>query len=375
MERRRFLAVTATAGAAALAGCTAGYQGRVGDDTAAGGSGTGSDPEFRRAAPRDGIPAITDPTFADDWSEVEIEMPDSNPRGSSVYRPRLARDDEVIGVEVDGRARAYPLSVLSWHEVVNDRFGGPLLVTYCPICRSGMVAERRVEGEATRFGVSGLLHEENLVLYDARTESLWSQIEARAIDGPMTGTRLSLRPSTLTTWSAWQDSHPDTEVLLPPPLSDTVLGRLKINYDFDLYAQWSALDDEFGSNDYSDTRLPRKALVLGIVDGEEAVAYPYLELQYDRVVTDTVGDLPVVAVLAPDETLRAYDRRIDGRTLRFRADEREMVGGGSRWDPATGEALDGPFEGQRLDAVPGTTTMYWFAWLRFHPDTTVWGRD
>lgn len=365
MERRRFLGAISAAGAVALAGCTVGYQGQVADE---------SDPEFRRAAPRDGIPAITDPAFAADWSGVEIEMPDSNPRGSNVYRPRLARDDEVIGVEFDGQARAYPLTVLSWHEVVNDHLDGPLLVTYCPICRSGMVADRLVNGEPAQFGVSGLLHEENLVLYDARTESLWSQIEARAIDGPLAGTQLALRPSTLTTWSAWQETHPDTEVLLPPPLSNTVLGRLKINYDFNLYAQWSALDDELGTNDYSDTRLPRKALVLGIADDGEAVAYPYLELQYDRVVSDTVGDLPVVVVLGPDDNLLAYDRRIDGRPLRFRPVDSAMVGGGSRWDPATGVAFDGPFEGQRLDAVPGTTTMYWFAWLAFHPDTTVWGR-
>lgn len=364
MDRRRFLAAAGVVGATVLAGCAAGYQGNRFERA----------PGFRRAAPRDGIPAITDPAFAADWSEVEIEMPDSNPRGSNVYRPRLARDDHVVGVEFGGQARAYPLSVLSWHEVVNDRLDGPLLVTYCPICRSGMVADRLVRGQETQFGVSGLLHEENLVLYDALTDSLWSQIEGRAIEGPMRGTSLSLHPSTLTTWSAWQEHHPETEVLLPPPLSNTVLGRLKINYDFNLYEQWAALDEEFGVDDYSDTRLPRKALVLGIADGGEAVAYPYLELQYDRVVTDTVGDRPVVVTLGPDESLLAYDRRVNGRTLRFRADGEAMVGGGARWNPATGVALDGHYEGTRLDAVPGTTTMYWFAWLRFHPETAVWGR-
>lgn len=365
MDRRRFLAAAGAAGAVTLAGCTVGYSGQ---------RATEPEPQFRRAAPRDGIPAITEPAFASDWSTVEIEMPDANPRGSNIYRPRLAPEDRVVGVVFGGEARAYPLNVLSWHEVVNDQLDGPLLVTYCPICRSGMVADRLVRGRETRFGVSGLLHDENLVLYDELTESLWSQIEARAIDGPMAGTPLSLRPSTLTTWRAWTAAHPDTDVLLPPPLSDTVLGRIKVNYDFDLYEQWAALDDEFGVDDYGDTRLPRKALVLGIAGGEEAVAYPYLELQYDRVVTDTVGDLPVVVVLGPDENILAYDRRVDGRLLRFREGESGMVGGGSRWDPATGTALDGPFEGTRLDAVPGTTTMYWFAWLRFHPETTVWGR-
>lgn len=364
MDRRRFLAAVSATGASALAGCAVGYQGSP-----------DAPPAFRRAAPRDGIPAITDPEFAPDWSGLEITIPDSRPQGDRVYRPRLDPDDEVIGVERAGRARAYPLTVLSWHEIVNETFGGPLLVTYCPICRSGMVAERRVGGAETLFGVSGLLYRENLVLYDDRTESLWSQIEARAVDGPMAGTDLSLVPSTLTTWRAWRDDHPETEVLLPPPISNTLLGRLKINYDFNLYAQWSALDDQLGSDDWSDTRLPQKAVVLGVADADETVAYPYLELQYDRVVSDTVGDRPIVVVLGRDDTLRAYDRRVDGRTLRFRATENGMVAGGSRWDPATGTALDGPFEGARLDSLAGTTTMYWFAWLAFHPDTRVWGRE
>jgi hypothetical protein len=130
----------------------------------------------------------------------------------------------VLGVEHDDRARAHPLRVLNHHEVVNDEFAGPLAVTYCVLCGSGVVFERRVTGEPTTFGVSGRLWRSDLVMYDGLTDSLWSQLAATAIRGPRTGDRLTLVPSSLTTWGKWRSAHPETRVLLPPPHSGTV-GR------------------------------------------------------------------------------------------------------------------------------------------------------
>jgi hypothetical protein len=163
------------------------------------------------------------------------------------YRP-LTDESTVIGIEAEGRARAYPLAVLDVHEIVNDEFGGPVLVSYCPICRSGMVADRRIDGTAATFDVSGLLwkppriytaasekegrvfseQEEgvrnsgNLVMYDGLTGSYWSQMLAQAICGPSAETRLQMRPSSITTLGQWRSEHPDTEVLLPPPRSTLV---------------------------------------------------------------------------------------------------------------------------------------------------------
>jgi hypothetical protein len=192
-----------------------------------------------------GIYAVDDPAFASDWTDREI---------ASTYRRdgRLSDDATVIGVEAGGRARAYPLSILTVHEIVNDEFGGPVLVTYCPLCRSGLVAERVVDDEPTTFGVSGLLWQPeriqtedsvadgrafgasrseagdadvsnngNLVMYDRATRSYWSQVLGRAICGPATGTTLAIRPSTVTTWGEWRRAHPRTDVLLPPPYSGT----------------------------------------------------------------------------------------------------------------------------------------------------------
>jgi len=192
-----------------------------------------------------GILAIDEPAVAPDWQDREIEAAYRDDEQSG-----LAPGQTVVGLTGGGRARAYPLSVLTLHEVVNDDFGGPVLVTYCPLCRSAVVAERVVDGERTTFGVSGRLWQPpetpfkqsaeregvvgaseiesdrveelrgaNLVLYDRATRSYWSQLLAEAICGPQTGTTLSLRPATVATWEGWRTDHPDTDVLLPPPHS------------------------------------------------------------------------------------------------------------------------------------------------------------
>lgn len=339
--------------------------------------------ELRKALPRDAIPAITDPRFGPDWNGIEIEL------GEGTYRPRLADDDPVIGVERGVLARAYPLSVLSWHEVVNDDFatgreadgtaptGDPLLVTYCPLCKSAMVAERTVRGEATIFGVSGYLWHENLVMYDERTESLWSQIRATAIHGPEVGTEFTLRPATLTTWGAWRESHINAEVLLPPPLSPTVVGEVRYNYGFNLYEQWERIwerrPEEAPGSTGGDTRLPARAIVIGIRSNGIARAYPRDRVAWTGVVNDVVGELPVVVSIASGRSLVAYDRRIGGSTPTFEpGDGGMMVGGGSRWDLDTGRAVDGPYAGEQLARANELSPMLWFAWLEFNPETEVY---
>lgn len=195
------------------------------------------------------IRAIVDPAFAPDWSEIDVDSKYTGGDDGSDRTGGLADEMTVVGLEADDRARAYPVSVLWHHEIVNDQFGGPLMVTFCPICNSGMVAERIVDGEETTFGVSGLLWQPpainaaaaeqnegvfgatvdnpdaevrnsgNLVLYDQATRSLWSQLLATALCGPLEGTDLTLIPSTLTTWGEWRSDHPETDVLLAPPES------------------------------------------------------------------------------------------------------------------------------------------------------------
>lgn len=186
-----------------------------------------------------GIYAVIDPAFGDDWI-------DPRPRYGE-----LTDDDVVVGLERGGEARAYPLSVLRFHEVVNDELDVPVTVTYCPLCSSGLVADRRVEGRTREFLVSGLLWRPpqlesrisesrgtvfgadeggetevrsagNLVMYDRESGSYWSQVLGTAICGPLRGIDLRILPSTVATWGDWRADHPDTGVLLPPPTSGTV---------------------------------------------------------------------------------------------------------------------------------------------------------
>lgn len=246
MRRRDLLALTGGA-LAAGAGCLGSVSDRDGDGepTATTSGGTVDAPSMaERGRPPDvcerdpgpsDIVAIADPAFAPDW-----------PADVPGRYGELTADTAVVGLRGAETARAYPLPVLVRHEVVNDDVAGPVLVTFCPLCRSGLVAQRRVDGAAATFDVSGLLWKpprvqvaaseeggrvfsdrasgpsptQNLVMVDDETGSLWSQLLAQAICGPATGDRLPVRPSTLTTWGEWRTTHDDATVLVPPPGSE-----------------------------------------------------------------------------------------------------------------------------------------------------------
>lgn len=370
MNRRRLLGLTAVA---ASAGCVSGYAGdETGDQEDAPDEPVDSVPgvelpvplaELETQVSRDFIPSIDDPVFADDWSGLDPEGVDD---------PTLPEETAVIGVERDGGARAYPLRILDWHEIVNDDFGGPIAVTYCVLCGSSVVVERTVDGEVTTFGVSGRLWRDDLVMYDAATDSLWSQILATAIRGPKTGERLDVVRSTLFSWGEWRRSHPDTEVLLPPPHSEAInenVGRsvyFDSKYSYDDESQIIGFDGE-GEPD-------QRTLVIGVSDGEETKAYPFDIVSEREVVTDTVGDVPVVVTVPPDGTLVAYDRRIDGTERSASpAGERYVEIAGSRFGRSDGVAVDGPYEGRRLDRANREPPMFWRGWSNFNPDTSVYG--
>jgi hypothetical protein len=338
------------------------------------------DDQLGRGAPRDAIPAITEPAFADDWAGVELEAREQVSNEVVTKEPRLRSDDRVIGVERDGTARAYPLRVLNWHEVVNDELGGPLLVTFCPLCDSGVTAVGTVADEPTTFGVSGLLWNSDLVMYDRATGSLWSQIAATAIRGRRTGHRLELVPSEITTLGDWRSAHPDTQVLLPPPASETVGQRDGVrDYTRNPYASYDDVGQiGIGRNSLDDDRLNPKTRVLGVRRGGEAVAYPLPTVtDTGGVVEDTVGDTPVVVATGSEgSTLHGWVRTVGGETLSFEAaGEGRLAAGGSTWLAATGEAVDGPYEGRSLTPASDAGQLFWFAWVDFTEETRVYGRN
>ncbi|MEM6462929.1 MAG: DUF3179 domain-containing protein [Pseudomonadota bacterium] len=149
--------------------------------------------------PKDGIPSIDNPSF------VDVSQMDG-----------LDDMEPVMGLEINGDARAYPLRILMWHEIVNDTVGGvPVTVTYCPLCNAALVFDRRVNGDADTFGTTGKLRNSDLVMYDRKTESWWQQFTGEAIAGALTGTKLDMVPSRLESWKNFRTRHPQGKVLVP----------------------------------------------------------------------------------------------------------------------------------------------------------------
>ena len=149
--------------------------------------------------PKDGIPSIDEPEFQPVADETDVKP-----------------NEPVIGLEINGDARAYPLRILIWHEIVNDTVGGePVAVTYCPLCNSAVVFERVVKGDTTTFGTTGKLRNSDLVMYDRLTESWWQQFTGEAIVGEMTGTKLKILPARLESLAQFRERYPDGRILVP----------------------------------------------------------------------------------------------------------------------------------------------------------------
>lgn len=263
--------------------------------------------------PRDGIPAIDQPRFV------------------QPARAGLADADRILGIERHGIARAYPVRILNWHEIVNDRLGDePIAVTYCPLCGTGIAFDARVGGEAASFGVSGLLYNSDVLLYDRRTESLWSQILGRAIAGPLKGTALTSVPIGHTSWAAWRARHSRTEVL------STQTGFQR-DYDRDPYDGYDKVPRLMFDVQHRDQRLPLKAWVMGLVLGGQARAYPFDWL-----------------ARRADAQGRWHDQ-LGGQRIRIQFDAQAR----------SAEAYDAA--GRQLPTI----TAFWFAWVAFHPGTDL----
>ena len=318
--------------------------------------------------PPDGIPAIDRPKFvstkeADAW---------------------LSPQEPVLAVHVSGDARAYPLRILIWHEIVNDRVGGrDLAVTYCPLCNSGLVFDRVIEGTTYDFGTSGMLYKSDLVMYDRQTHSLWAQMEGRAIVGKLAGTRLPLLPANTIAYADFKATYPGGKVL------SLETGHQR-QYGLNPYRSYDQPDqDPFLLRGSPDRRRPPKERVVGVMVGEVSRAYPWPLLAKQRVLHDTLGKERLVVFYQPgalsalDES-RITDSRaigatavfsptVDGKTLTFEPAaegfrDRET---GSLWN-LLGHAVKGPLAGKRLQAIPHVDA-FWFAWAAFNPSTSIYG--
>jgi len=289
-----------------------------------------------------------------------------------VFQPRyqgvaggawLAEDDLVLGYRGrQGGAYAYPIKFLNYHEIVHDRVDGvPILVTYCPLCASAMVYDRRVDERPLIFGNTSALHENDLVMFDYQSGSYWFQAAGRAIVGPMTGTRLRLLPSSTVPWGTWRRLHPDTRVLAreqgfaaSPDYTQDPFARYPERVArgrFPFPVSGARLDD----------RLPPATIVVTVAAGTAERAYAPARIG-DAAVNDQVGGEPVVVFSRRDGAIaQAYSRRLDHRVLHFeyRGSAFRDRGTGSRWDFG-GRAVAGPLAGTRLEPLP-SRRAFWFA--------------
>lgn len=263
--------------------------------------------------PKDGIPALTDPPLLR--------------RRDATY---LNDAERVAGVSLGEESRAYPLKILNYHEIVNDKLGDiPVAVTYCPLCDSVAVFDRRNKDGVREFGVSGLLYNSNVLMYDrdGRPESLWSQVAAKGVSGPGARTSLKALPVELTTWRDWQARHPKTTVL-----SDRT-GHAR-NYHVNPYRGYFAAPGLMFPARPTSNRLPAKSLVLGVWSDGKARAFP------------------LAAFKARDMSL---EQELDGKRFELVYDHQSSS-----------------LRVAQADEELQWIYSFWFAWYAFRPQTDVY---
>ena len=307
---------------------------------------------------KDGIPSIDQPVFV------------------SVEEATFMRDDElVVGFRNGNVARAYPHSILDWHEIVNDDVDDlPVAITYCPLTGTAVGWSRMVNGGLTTFGVSGLLHQTNLMPYDRNSNSTWSQMRLDCVNGPLIRSAAQTEHVIETTWSTWKSMFPDSEVLS----RNTGFNR---DYERYPYGNYKTSNDLFFPINNDNEELHRKERVLGVLVNNIATAYPLSDFEgaETKVLIDNVGGREVVVFGNRSlNMIAAYENRIDSADpgLEF-SPVSEPVGEailtdneGNEWN-IFGEAISGPREGQRLDRVV-SFVGFWFAWATFYPNIDLY---
>lgn len=319
--------------------------------------------------PRDGIPPLDTPRFVS-FASANTWLQDREP---------------VVAVQRNGVAKAYPLQILIWHEIVNDTIGEePIAVTFCPLCNSAVAFQRQVDAQILDFGTTGRLRHSDLVMWDRQTESWWQQLTGEAIIGTLAGTQLATIPASIVSYAAFKQTFPDGAVLA----KDTGFHR---EYGRNPYRGYDDIDSSpFLLGSAPDPRLPPMERVVAVTLEGSDKAYPYRVLAERRVVYDMVGNQKIVVLYSPgtvsalNESSIAQSRdvgatgvflpQLDGRAVTLVAQgdtftDRETQ---SVWN-ILGKAIAGPLEGrQLLPVVHGD--HFAFAWFVFKPQTQIYER-
>jgi len=317
--------------------------------------------------PKDGIPAVDDPKF--------ISVAEAN--------EFLGELEPVVFFRIGDDARAYPLQVLTWHEIVNDVVDGtPVTLTFCPLCNTAIAFAREFDGQVLDFGTTGRLRFSNLIMYDRQTETWWQQATGEGIAGEYTGEQLTFLPASIIGWEEFRENFPDGQVLS----RETGFRR---DYGRNPYAGYDNINNSpfLFRGPETPGVLPAMARVLTVEISEEAVAYPYEVLQAQSAINDTIGGSEVVifwqpgtasaldaGAIAQGEDVGAgvsFSRVVDGQVLTFSFDGERIVDDqtGSEWD-VFGQAVSGELAGTQLEPVV-SVNHFWFSWAAFKPDTRV----
>ena len=323
--------------------------------------------------PKDGIQSIDKPSFvsfsnADKW---------------------LKPNEPVVAIEINGEAKAYPIQVLIWHEIVNDELKGtPLTVTFCPLCNSSIVFDRRLEFNGKSylfdFGTTGKLRNSDLVMYDRQTESWWQQFVGTAIVGDLTGAKLKVLLSFIISYANFKESYPNGIVL------SKKTGYMR-NYGKNPYVRYDDINNTpFLLQNSPDRRLPPMERIVNVsINGINKI-YPFSTIQKEKVLHDTVGKTNLVifhlpgtssaldkASIANSRDIGAatvFETMLDGKQLSFKRKDEVFVDEQtkSHWN-ITGKAIKGPLTGKQLTPIIHGN-HFAFAWLAFIPDSLIYGK-
>ncbi len=322
---------------------------------------------FSGGPPPDGIPAIDAPRFA---PTADIDF--------------LADDEAVLALEVNGDARAYPLQIMTWHELVNDTVGGvKVTISYCPLCNSSVAYDRNAAGRILDFGTSGSLYQSSMVMYDRQTQTLWTHFNGVGVIGELAGVELDFHPMSVVAWAAWRDAHPNGLVLTRDTGHSRAYGRNPyVGYE----SSEGLLTSRFQSVDI-DGRLPAKERVVGIRTAGDAVAVRHEHLYDAGTVEVELDGVPLVVWNLPGASSAldgsglsdgldvgsggVFERELDGRLLSFTRDGDGFRDAetGSTWN-VFGEATAGDLAGSRLRPRESVDT-FWFAWGTFEPESRI----
>lgn len=274
---------------------------------------------------------------------------------------QVSADRLVIGAELNGEVRAYPIQYIGYHHQVRDSIAGkPILVTYCTVCRTGRVFSPLVNGNPEIFRLVGMDHY-NALFEDATTKSWWRQATGEAVAGPRKGTFLEALPSTQMTLSAWLAAYPQSKIMQPDTVFSEAYEALKL---YDAGKMKSRLE---GRDSVS---WGEKSWVVGVQLGTQARAYDWLELEQARIIQDTLGRQVIMVVMENDSaTFHVFSRLAGDHILTFEKNsstELRDLNTHSVWD-FSGRCLEGELKGQQLQPLQAYQ-QYWHSWRLFKSD-------